>query len=132
MKLNRQSKLKVVLIALVVSVTLLTASVQRAHAYRGSGEAVVVLGAIMVYVTYLTAKGLVCTPVAAINASKNKEGFGGAYKDCWNLRSTSDEPAQDQSANSSEDTTVKADAVVTEDQTGPSDSGESEIKTEES
>jgi len=89
MKSNHHSKLKVVLIACVFSVTLVLAQAQKAHANPGLGY----VGAGMIYITFLTTfltgKAIVCTTVGAVKASAHTEGFGGAFGNCWNGTSTS-------------------------------------------
>jgi hypothetical protein len=87
MKLYRYSKKKDLAVALIVGVTLLFASVRRAHAYDQ--------GAFAVWVTYITVKSMVCTPVAAFNASKSNAGFGGAFKECWDWKPDLVQPGED-------------------------------------
>ena len=125
MKTNRHLKLKAIAIGLALSITLAPAFARRAHAYRGGGEALIALTIVAGWITYVTAKALVCTPVAAARASKNENGFGGAYKDCWNGNSNSSVTANDDtsSATSSVDMpsksadTTAADSSPTDDQT---------------
>lgn len=95
MKPFRQAKLKALAVALIVSVTLLCASVHPAHAYDQGAFAA---GIIALWVTYVTAKTLVCTPVAAFNASKNNDGFGGAFKECRDWKPDLAQPAEEQTA----------------------------------
>jgi hypothetical protein len=92
MKVDRYSKKKALAVALIVGVTLLFASVRRAHAYDQGAFAA---GVIAVWVTYFTVKGLVCTPVAALNASKSTAGFGGAFKECWDWKPDLAQPGED-------------------------------------
>jgi hypothetical protein len=92
MKLYRYSKKKDLAVALIVGVTLLFASVRRAHAYDQGAFAA---GVIAVWVTYITVKSMVCTPVAAFNASKSNAGFGGAFKECWDWKPDLVQPGED-------------------------------------
>lgn len=80
MATHRPVGLRALVIFLTVIVILPLAAVRRAHAY---GEGAVAAGVIAIWVTYLTTKSLVCMPVAAFNAGQH-EGFGGAFKACWN------------------------------------------------
>jgi hypothetical protein len=92
MKLHRQCKIKLVAFTLVFSLAFLAVSVRRAHAYNQGAFAA---GVIAVWVTYFTVKGLVCTPVAALNASKSNAGFGGAFKECWDWKPDLVQPGED-------------------------------------
>lgn len=79
MKTNHHAKFKLILAGSILTLTVL-AQAEKAHAHPG------ILA--VVYVTYLTGKVIVCTPVAAVTASEHTEGFGGAFEDCWNLRTS--------------------------------------------
>ena len=113
MKPNRQLKLRAIALGLALSITLAPAFARRAHATDGSGGIVllIIAGAL----TYITAKALVCTPIAAARASKNENGFGGAYKDCWNGNANSSVTANDEtpSAISSIDMPSKSEDTAT-------------------
>lgn len=106
MHFNRQSKWKVLLIALIFGGALMLGQAEKAHAH---GEGAVVIGAIAVIgailATYATVMTTVCIPVAAIKASDHPGGLGGAFGDCFFLRARQTPPAptkQDESVNSSE------------------------------
>lgn len=86
MKTHRKARLRIVVIALMALVIFPLATVGRAHAY---GQGALGAGVIMVWATYLTAKTLVCTPVAAFKASEAEGSFATAFKSCWNWQSES-------------------------------------------
>lgn len=123
-----QPKLRIVVIALIMSSMLVLLPARRAQAYYGGGEAAIVAGIIAVWVTYVTAKGLVCTPVAAFNASKNQNGFVAAFKACWDWEPRSEDTAQSSSVDTVDDSTSALDNTSMNVQVAPSDANEPETE----
>lgn len=98
MKTNRLSKWKVLFLGLFFSVAMITTQARTAHAYCFDAYS---CGAIVgLFVTFATIKATICTAVAAISARDHADGFGGAFKDCWNWHSDTGEPASMQSGKS--------------------------------
>ena len=99
MQMNRPSKWKVLLVALVFSGAFVLAEARKAHAFVDPLTAYVTVYAVgfvaivAVVATFAAVKTTVCTPVAAIKASDHPEGFGGAFKDCWDWSRDSQPPA---------------------------------------
>ena len=93
MKTNRKTSLRVLAIALLVIVIFPLATVRRALAY---GDGALAAGVIMVRATSLTAKTLICTPVAAFQSSEPDRSFTTAFKSCWDWRpdSSTTEPSE--------------------------------------
>ena len=86
MQMNRPSKWKALLVALVFGSALVLAQAEKAHAFVDplTIQAAAVLGVLAIAGTYAAVKATICTPVAAFKASDHAGGFGGAFKDCWN------------------------------------------------
>ena len=64
-------------------------------------------GVIMVWVTYITGKTLICAPVAAFRASSDEHGFGGAFKNCWNWQPDTESSDQSDGAAADEQTRAR-------------------------
>lgn len=107
MKVNHGSRLRVLLVALVISTALILAPARQASADGLDGLVPVALIAVGLIITYATVMGIVCTPVAAVKASDYPEGFSGAFGDCFSLEmketapaaerdGTSDKPAEEE------------------------------------
>jgi len=96
MKTNRLSKWKVLLTALFFSAAMIPTQPRTAHAYCFDPYS---CGAIVgLVITFATVKATICTTVATINSQDHVDGFGGAFKDCWNSHRDTKDPASMQSS----------------------------------
>ncbi|MFQ6006489.1 MAG: hypothetical protein ACE5OQ_13415 [Woeseia sp.] len=78
---SRPSRLRVLLVTLIVSAALVLAQARQANASGAAGVALMI--AFPLIVTYFTVVPIVCTPIAAVKASGYPGGFSGAFKDCF-------------------------------------------------
>jgi len=92
---SRPSRLRVLLVTLIVSAALVLVQARRADANPGYGAAGLVLLVAAAVTTYVTVMGSVCTPVAAAKASDYPGGFSTAFKDCFTLEMIQSAPGED-------------------------------------
>ena len=85
MQIHRPSKLKVVSLTVVFALALVMAQPRPAHACLDpfTFSACVFAAVVAAAVTVVAVKAVICTPVAAFNASDHQNGFTGAYGDCF-------------------------------------------------
>ncbi len=92
---SRPSRLRVLLVTLIVSAALVLVQARRADANPGYGAAGLVLLVAAAVTTYATVMGVACTPVAAAKASDYPGGFSTAFKDCFTLEMIQSAPGED-------------------------------------
>ena len=97
--LNHPSRMRVLLVTLIVSGVLVLAPISRVNADQDSpgsfaeaGKALIglpvaalVLATYFGAITLVTVMSIACTPIAAVTNSDHPEGFSGAFVDCFDF-----------------------------------------------
>ncbi len=94
MKVGHPSRIRVLLVTLIVSTVMVLGQTKRADAYMPGLETVVVAYTVVAVVAAVALViGVACTAIAVAKASEYPEGFSGAFRDCFNFELNSDQTA---------------------------------------
>lgn len=103
---------KAAITTLLLAAIISLAPARPAHAY---GEGAFAAGILTIWMTYVTAKTLICTPVAAFKAQEHKQGFTGAFRSCWHWHTESSDsnsaPAAQDNAPSGSNASHSGDSI---------------------